>query len=73
MAITVGLVGKLGARTGSGYVLNETASRVLELKRAGMSAGEIAHALTEEYDVEYPEAYRDVLEFLEEARRLGLA
>ncbi len=73
VAIAVGMAGKLGATSGSGYVLNETAMRVLELKRSGMSAEEIARALTEEYEVEYPEAYRDVLDFLAEVRRLGLA
>lgn len=67
-----GLTGRLGATTGSGYVLNETAARVLELKKAGMGAEEIARALTEEYEVGYSEAYTDVLEFLSEARRLGL-
>jgi len=65
--------GSLKAASSSHYVLNETASRILELKREGLGADEIARKLTEEYEVDYREAYRDVLNFLAEARRLGIA
>ncbi len=67
------LAGSLKAAPSSNYVLNETASRILELKREGLGADEIARKLTEEYEVDYQEAYRDVLSFLAEARRLGIA
>lgn len=67
------LAGKLEAISPSGYTLNETATRILELKRRGLSADEIAHVLTQEYEVEYAEAYRDVIGFLAEARKLGIA
>ncbi len=67
------LAGSLKATPSSNYVLNETASRILELKREGLRADEIARKLTEEYEVDYQEAYRDVLSFLAEARRLGIA
>lgn len=72
-AVVIGLTGRLkAAHSSSGYVLNETASRVLELRREGLSPEDIARRLTEEYEVEYSEAYRDVLGFLAEARRLGI-
>ncbi len=73
VAIAVGLTGKLTAAGRSPYVLNETASRILELKGKGLGAEDIARTLTEEYEVEFAEAYRDVVSFLAEARRLGIA
>ncbi|NPA79967.1 MAG: PqqD family protein [Thermotogae bacterium] len=74
LALTVALTGKLkAARRTDHYILNETASRIVELKRKGLDAEGIARRLTEEYEVEFPQAYRDVISFLSEAKRLGIA
>lgn len=54
------------------YSINETGSRIWELLSDGKNASEIAHAITEEWDIEYEEALRYVHSFLDELHDEGL-
>ena len=54
------------------YSLNETGSRVWELLAEGHTVGEIAEAITREWDTDHDEALAYVQSFLEELREEGL-
>ncbi len=72
LALFAGLLLPRSLKGGTVYVLNETAERIVSLRRKGLSAERIAEELTKEYDVGYAEAYADVVRFLEVARGLGI-
>ncbi len=58
--------------TGNSYTVNETGLFILRQLKEGRSASEIAARLEEEYEVSPQEALRDVYEFLDVLKRLGL-
>ena len=54
------------------YTLNEVGGRIWELlDGTGTTAEEIVTVLTEEFEVEAPEAGADVNEFLEQMKEIG--
>lgn len=52
-------------------ILNSTGYKVLKMHRRGLTPEEIAKKLTDEYEVDYETAYRDVLEFLKGVKRFN--
>lgn len=53
------------------YTLNDVASRIWELLNGGTTAKEIADVLTQEYEVEAPQAEDDVVEFISQMKKIG--
>jgi hypothetical protein len=53
------------------YTLNNVGSRIWELLDGGTTVEKIAAALVREYEVEYPQAEADVIEFLEQMKEVG--
>lgn len=62
----------LSLKTQRYYSLNETGSRIWALLADGMTAGEMAEALTHEWTTEYEEARAYVQSFLAELNEEGL-
>ena len=58
--------------TGNSFVTNETGLFILKKLREGLSEEEIVKALTEEYEVDEDTARRDLYDFLEQLRILGI-
>ncbi|MEO0139651.1 MAG: PqqD family protein [candidate division WOR-3 bacterium] len=53
-------------------ILNSTGYKVLKMHGMGLTPEEIARKLTQEYEVDYETAYRDVLDFLKEVKGFKL-
>ena len=58
--------------TGNSFVTNETGLFILKKLREGLSEEEIVQALTEEFEVDENTARRDLYDFLEQLRILGI-
>ena len=58
--------------TGNSFVTNETGLFILKKLREGLSEEEIVKALTEEFEVDEDTARRDLYDFLEQLRILGI-
>ena len=54
------------------YSFNGTGSLIWQLLESPMTATELAVAVAREYDVDTAQAQRDVTEFVEEMKRVGL-
>jgi hypothetical protein len=53
------------------YTLNNVGSRIWELLDGGVKVEEIVTTITQEYEVEAPQAEADVLEFLAQMKDIG--
>ncbi|WP_457568264.1 HPr-rel-A system PqqD family peptide chaperone [Desulfurobacterium sp.] len=58
--------------TGNSFTVNKTGLFILNLLKEGKDAEDVVEALTEEFEVDREEAMRDVADFLEQLRLLGL-
>ena len=58
--------------TGNSFVTNETGLFILKKLKEGLSEEEIVKALMEEYEVDEDTARRDLYDFLEQLRILGI-
>ncbi|WP_163327814.1 HPr-rel-A system PqqD family peptide chaperone [Desulfurobacterium thermolithotrophum] len=58
--------------TGNSYTVNGTGIFIINLLKKGKSEDEIVRALTEEFEVDEEEAKKDIIDFLEQLRLLGL-
>jgi PqqD family protein of HPr-rel-A system len=58
--------------TGNSFTVNGTGLFILKLLKEGKGEEEILSALMEEYDVSEEEARRDLLDFIEQLRVLGI-
>jgi PqqD family protein of HPr-rel-A system len=59
--------------TGDSFQVNPTGLRILKALREGSEPAEVARALSETYGIAIAEAERDVEDFRERLRSLGLA
>ncbi|WP_022846723.1 MULTISPECIES: HPr-rel-A system PqqD family peptide chaperone [unclassified Desulfurobacterium] len=59
--------------TGNSFTVNKTGLFILNLLKEGKDVEDIVEALTEEFEVDREEATRDVTDFIEQLRLLGLA
>ena len=57
---------------GDSYTVNETGLLILKKLKENLSPEEIARVLSEEYEISPEEALRDIYEFLDTLKRLGL-
>ncbi|TCK06319.1 HPr-rel-A system PqqD family peptide chaperone [Phorcysia thermohydrogeniphila] len=58
--------------TGNSFTVNGTGLFIIKLLKEGKGEEEILSALMEEYDVSEDEARRDLLDFIEQLRVLGI-
>ena len=58
--------------TGASFVTNETGLFILKKLREGKEEEEILNALLQEYEVDTETAKRDLFDFLEQLRILGI-
>ncbi|WP_457681619.1 PqqD family protein [Thermovibrio sp.] len=58
--------------TGNSYTVNSTGLFIIEKLREGKSPEEIAQLLSQEFEVSTEEAMRDITDFIEKLRILGL-
>ncbi len=58
--------------TGNSFVTNQTGLFILKKLREGLSEEEIVKALLEEFEVDEETARRDLYDFLEQLRILGI-
>jgi len=58
--------------TGNSFVTNETGLFILKKLKEGLSEEELVRALTEEFEVDEDTARRDLYDFLEQLRILGI-
>ena len=58
--------------TGNSFTVNSTGLFIIKLLKEGKSVEEIIEALTQEFEVDREEAMRDVTDFIEQLRLLGL-
>ena len=53
------------------YTLNRVGGRIWELLNGGTTVEKITSTLVSEFEVEFPQAEADVLEFLEQLKEIG--
>ncbi len=58
--------------TGNSYTVNEVGLFILKQLKEGKSESEILDALVENYEVEREEAEKDLIDFLEQLRLMGI-
>ncbi len=58
--------------TGNSYTVNEVGLFILKQLKEGKSESEILDALIENYEVEKGEAEKDLIDFLEQLRLMGI-
>ncbi|WP_456396611.1 HPr-rel-A system PqqD family peptide chaperone [Desulfurobacterium sp.] len=58
--------------TGNSFTVNKTGLFILNLLKESKDVEDIVEALTEEFEVDREEAMRDVTDFLEQLRLMGL-
>lgn len=58
--------------TGNSYTVNRTGIFMINLLKKGKSEDEIVRALIEEFEVDEETAKKDIIDFLEHLRLLGL-
>ncbi len=59
-------------QTGESFLVNDTARELLEGLKQGLDQRQLAERLAAEWEVEPAEAERDVMDFLQQLRSLGL-
>ncbi|OMH40167.1 HPr-rel-A system PqqD family peptide chaperone [Desulfurobacterium indicum] len=58
--------------TGNSFTVNKTGLFIINMLKEGKDVEDIVEALTEEFEVDREEAMRDVTDFLEQLRFMGL-
>ncbi|WP_457568852.1 HPr-rel-A system PqqD family peptide chaperone [Desulfurobacterium sp.] len=58
--------------TGNSFTVNKTGLFIINMLKEGKDVEDIVEALTEEFEVDREEAMRDVTDFLEQLRLMGL-
>ncbi|SMP04266.1 PqqD family protein, HPr-rel-A system [Desulfurobacterium pacificum] len=58
--------------TGNSYTVNEVGLFILKQLKEGKGESEILDALVENYEVEREEAEKDLIDFLEQLRLMGI-
>jgi PqqD family protein of HPr-rel-A system len=59
-------------RTGHTYTLNKTATQILKLRIDGVSRERVTEQIVKRFDVAHDLAGRDVAQFIERLRELGI-
>ncbi len=59
-------------QTGESFLVNDTARELLEGLKQGLDQHQLTERLAAEWEVEPAEAERDVMDFLQQLRSLGL-